>query len=251
MSAALIPPSPRRVPSAAVQGVADVVFWLVGGIFLLIGTILSVVFLRTLPIDLALDLGASTAAQAAIESMDLDTSISVNGEHPVDLRYTFEVNGATVKGHSQTFNYSWVDSLEANPTATVDVEYVASRPQWSRLKGTMRTPGGYWLCFILLFPLVGAGLVLGGTLPRLRRARVYRHGEGILAKLESVGLNHSVTVNGRHPTRVRWSFQVQGQRYDGSWSGFNAERFLPKDSSDQLPVIYDPKDPKRSTLFIG
>jgi hypothetical protein len=248
-TAAAVPPPPRRVPSEAVKGVADLVLVLVGGMFFLFGSILSAVFLNTLPIDLALDFGAPQTATVTIERFDVDTTVTVNDQHPIEMRYVFEANGAVIRGRSQTFNYDWVDAFEASPDLSAEVEFVADRPQWSRLKGTKRTPGAYWICFILIFPGIGAALLAGGIIPRLRRRALYRSGDAMLAQVEDVGLNHNITVNGRNPTRIRWSFSVQGQRFEGSWSGFNHTRFY--NGEPQVPIIYDPKNPKRSILFIG
>ena len=103
--------------------------------------------------------------------------------------------------------------------------------------------------FFALFPLihlvVGLVLLLIPLRNRARRQRIYRHGEVTMARIDAVGYDRSLTVNGENPYEVVWTFDIDGHRYHDKRSTFStdAQRFRP---GDPIWIIYDPFDPEES-----
>ncbi len=241
-----IPPPPRKVPSGAVSGPADTVLTIIGASFALIGLIASWALLNGLQVDIALDLTGTTVDGEIIDMVE-NTSVSVNGEHPLTLIYAYEVEGNLLQGRSSTMDWALVGTLEKNPKTKI--EYAPWNPKWSRVHGATRNSIGYAGLFILIFPLIGLVMLAVVWIRRAGRSKLYQSGQGTFASLDSVGLNRSITVNGRHPTIVRWSFDVQGERYEGKWTGFKVGGL--DEESKKIPVIYNPQNPKQSVRFWG
>lgn len=242
----LIPPPPRTVPSGAVSGPADTVVIIIGLSFAILGMLAGWALLRGLQVDLALDLTGQTVEGEIIDMVE-DTSVSVNKEHPITLVYSYNVGGEPLQGRSNTMDWALVATLEKNPKA--NIEFAPWNPKWSRVQGATRNSIGYWGLFILLLPLVGFAMVAAVWIKRSGRAKIYRTGQGVSAALESIGLNRSITVNGRHPTIIRWSFEVNGERFEGNWTGFKIGNL--NEESKKIPVIYNPNNPKQNVRFWG
>lgn len=106
-----------------------------------------------------------------------------------------------------------------------------------------------------IFLYLGIGqLVLGLAMLylRLRRMRsvvkVMRGGQAIKGKLVSVGPNYSVTINNRHPWRVRYTFRPLGGEAQGEYETLDGRvRRLAEDLP--LFVLYNSSDPSKNTLY--
>jgi hypothetical protein len=63
------------------------------------------------------------------------------------------------------------------PRLRVTVEYDPAHPGTNRIQGTRTSPYTPWVLFVLVFPLAGLGVALGGLMAGRRRGRLLRDGE--------------------------------------------------------------------------
>ncbi len=242
---AAVPPPPREPSPRAKQLIyaytgSQFAGLLTGLIFLLIGGVLSTVFCWGLPGELAITL-AGRRATGTIERTELQRNVTINGRHPTAIAFTFE-------GHSGESSTLEPGALSAGDV--VEVEYVPWRPAWARVRGGTYGSFPVWVAFVLLFPLVGLGALFGAVRSKQRDRRAFRDGRAIGGTVTRVGLDRRVRVNGRHPLKVEWSFEVEGRQFTGSLSSLDPERLRDFRESDAVTVLYDPDQPQANTVWV-
>ena len=107
-----------------------------------------------------------------------------------------------------------------------------------------------------LFPLlllgVGALLLRSGSREVFLPLRLYRSGapaRGVVTGLQVVARE---TFMGRHPLRVRYAFRDRfNQEHTGSLKTLDAALLDTVAVGAQVTVLYDPRQPRRSTLLAG
>jgi hypothetical protein len=246
-----VPPAPRTPGPRARQLIFSLqgkikVLVLVGGFFLALGSLFTVIFAGRIPGDLAI---AATGREitARVLSAELDRSTRINGRHPTEVRFAYTIDGEVHETSS-----SAVDQRLAAlfPGQQVVVEVAPFYPAWARVSGTTRSWTGYFGLFTVLFPAIGALLLLMAVRSRRRAIRAFVRGEPTVAKVVYAGPDRSVEINGRHPFQVVWQFQVDGTTYEGSVSSMDVFLIQPLSRASELVVLYDRDDPRASTVYL-
>lgn len=244
-----VPPAPRT-PSPEARHLVfgyrggQGVMLLVGIGFLVIGLILSTVFCWGLPVDAAI-LFSKRETTGTILHAETNLSTKVNGRRPTAVRFEYEGGGQRWQGESDTFE------IKADQTGPVAVEYAALNPSWGRLAGETYSTFGYLGLLTLLFPALGALITRHAVRSNRREIRAFTHGRPVLARVTFRGLDHSTSVNGRHPFLMRWEFRTDtGANGHGSISSMELQDIKAFGEAEQVVVLYDPADPKANTLYV-
>jgi len=105
--------------------------------------------------------------------------------------------------------------------------------------------------FLLLAP---ASLIMGGFIfnQRLQKARttvrVLREGQHVLGQIASVDVNYAVRVNGRHPWTIQYTFQLNGNSYEGQVTTLNEPHPSIKRGAD-VYILYLAESPADNALY--
>lgn len=129
------------------------VFAISGGLFLLIGGVLSTVFCWGLPTDFAIS-QRTLEVTAQVERAELDTQMRINRKHPTRIAYRYVVDGRTYTDDVLTIDEQLVREASA-PGTPLALEVDRAAPQRSRVVGTTRSLFGWLGAVTLLVPLVG------------------------------------------------------------------------------------------------
>jgi hypothetical protein len=219
---------------------------LVGTIFLAIGSLFAVIFAGQIPTDLAIAFtGRETMGRVVMA--ELDRSTRINGRHPTQVRFTYTVDGREHEAQSSAVDHRL---LSLAPGNSVPIEVAAIRPGWARVAGTTRSWTGYFGLFTLIFPVIGGALAVSAVRSRQRAVRAFTHGTPALARVVFSGLDTSVSLNGRHPFKVVWQFQVDGKTHEGSVSTMDSFLIEPLTRAADLIILYDPADPRANTVYL-
>ncbi|HUJ24600.1 MAG TPA: DUF3592 domain-containing protein [Myxococcales bacterium] len=253
-SVSSVPPPPRDPSPRARELVWKLhggqgVTMAVGAIFMLAGLAMAVPFNWGLTADIAIS-ASSRTVHARVLSRDLDRSTTINGRHPTEIRFTYSVDGQRYEGRSSTTSESLV--RDAQPDATVPIAVSSLNPGWARLPGTTRSTFGYVGLVVLLFPLIGALMLVFSVRAHLRERHVFRYGTPAMAKVVSFGPDYSTRINGRHPFRVRWEFRVDGDArvFTGTLSSMTMLSLEDLGKSEEIVVLYDPDNPEINTAWV-
>jgi len=219
----------------------------VGGIFTLVGVPFVVIFSWGVPADVMVS-AQGVQATARVVELHQDLSTRINGRHPVVVRFEYQVGGQRYTGESSTIDRDLTDPLELGDA--VPIEYARGTPEWARVRGTTRSVFGYFGLFTLLFPLVGLALVLATWRENRREIKAYVWGRPVAARKLSFGEDLSTRVNNRHPWRLSWEFDLEGQRYTGSISSMRKDELDDLAAGEQVPVLYLEENPKVNTVFV-
>jgi hypothetical protein len=245
-------PQPPRTPSArarrlifAYQGGPKVIL-LVGTTFLAIGSLFAVIFAGQIPSDLAIALSGREASGRVV-SAELDLSTRVNGRHPTRVLFTYDFDGREHEAESSGLN---ARLLALVPNESVPIEVAAIHPAWARVSGTTRSWTGYLGLLTLLFPLIGGALPVGAVRSRRRAIRAFTLGTPAQARVVFTGLDTTIRMNGRHPFKVVWQFQVDDRTYEGSVSSMDSFLIEPLTRAAELVILYDPANPRVNTVFL-
>ena len=153
----------------------------------------------------------------------------------------------------------FTSSTGSNPASysrgeTVEVLYQETSPTKAKINGFFSVWGGTLIFSILgaVFFLVGFSIFLFGYLKNKKDEYLKTYGSPIFTKFESVGLNESFTVNGRHPYQVttQWKNPQTNQLHifksDNIW-------FDPTDhiNTEDIVVLIDKKNPKKYFMDIS
>ena len=253
-SLAEVPAAPRR-PSLRARRLIfrytgrQFVLALVGAIFLVVGLGLLVPFCWGLPSDFAIALTKREVTGQVLRTQR--ASYTVNDESPTTVFYRYEYGGQVYESSSDVYAGAQPSpsDIEAGRSA-VTVELAALHPAFARIAGTHNAWFGVFALPVLLFPLLGGLLLTFAIRSNRREIRAFVHGEPVLARVVSVGEDHSTSINGKHPLVISWEFRVGGEVYAGSLSSMRyleLEEFL---DAQELVVLHDPERPQINTLYV-
>lgn len=106
----------------------------------------------------------------------------------------------------------------------------------------------WFALFPLLFALGGFGMLRYGLIQAKHTLKAFKQGTAIAGNVHSLSSDTTQTVNGKHPYKLIYHFQLNGNLHDGSVVSFDST--LSKRRSGQpLWILYLPDDPTKNTLY--
>lgn len=156
------------------------------------------------------------------------------------IRYQFSHQGQTFEGVSYQLG------ARAELAERVTIEFPAGRPERSRIQGMRTAPFGWPVLFVVLFPLIGAGFVIGRLRWGLRSLRLLKHGEIATAKL-TLQEPTNTTINDQRVYRMTFDYETQlGQQAQCVVRTHETQRLT---DDERETVLYDPLRPDRGTTL--
>ncbi len=236
---------PRYVPAAVRKRAAPLrgilaltLFGLVFGGF---GSFFAGVFFPThLPKQWELDRGPSTVVAGTIEDVS-ETNLSVNDVKVMRYRFRYRPDGGEeLKGVAFTTGSRW------KPDDSVEVRHLIADPALAAPLGARLGQGDAMLLFVLLFPLVGFGLVIGAIAGLRRKRRLLRHGWVGRATVDALERTNA-KVNDHQQYKIRLTLTDLGRTiakrvHDPKVVGLLEERHR---SGDPVTVLHDANKPRR------
>lgn len=238
-------PTPRRVPAsirrAATPGGFKGFGILFGGFFLLMGLAFSWFFIpKNLLAQWQLEKETAQVTGGTITEV-VPTNMSIGEKRVFRGRFTFRLQGEKPReGEAFITGNGWevgqpvrVRYLPDDPSRAV--------PEGGRLDGFTGAT-----MFVLIFPLVGAGIMLGGIFAGSIKRRILTH-----------GLLSSGKVKSMQPTSVRINHKPQYKFVvvrEDDLREFTVRRHLPDEvaflqgkmaGEERLKILYDPNKPQR------
>lgn len=130
----------------------------------------------------------------------------------------------------------------------VGIFYLQDNPQDAKIDSFFQLYFGELILFILggIFFLIGAGMMWAGISSNRKREYLQTQGRLIQAKFQEVGVNESLSVNGRHPFVIlaQWLDPVTNKIHvfesDNIW--FDPTEYI---KDDTIPVYIQPDNPNR------
>ncbi len=245
-----VPPAPRKPSPLARQLVfayagSQGIMRIVGLGFLVVGVVLTTVMGWGLPVDLAIAV-TGTRTTGKVLSARLDPSTRIMGQHPARVQYEYDVGGVTMRGEHTAL------MEPPAPGKPIVVDYASVKPGWSHMAGSLYAPLGLSGLFPLLFVALGAGILVFAVRANRREIRAFVHGRPVLARVTFRGLDPSTQMNGRSPFMIRWEFRIaSGEVFEGSLTSMNLLALEPFGNEEQVVVLYDPADPRCSSLYVA
>lgn len=248
----LVPPPPREPSARTLQLVhayagAQRVQLIIGVVFLLAGSVFSLIFCRGIGVDAAL-MFAGEPHTGVVVSSRLRTDIEINGANPHEVTFRFDYGG---KPHTAMSTSTSDSFAELEPGDSVPIELLPSSPELARIKGATSSSFGLTAAFVLLFPVAGFILTVKVVLENQREIRAHRVGVPIMATVVSRGLDTSTSVNEKHPFTITWELLVNGKRYTGKLSHMDESMLADLGLNGEIVVLYDPKNPRVNTAYIA
>lgn len=236
-----IAPTPRTVPGAVrgrllFGGTALQMGW---G-FLGLGILFSWLFVGDSELWTPLVFSGQTASAEGQVIHIEETNSSENEARIYAIGYAFELNGETFQGTSYTFSPSF-DLGE-----TVSIELVASDPTVSRIEGLRYRKLSAFVGIMLLFPLVGLGMVVYGTRRGLRNIHVLAHGRPALGRLVNKRKT-SVKINEQPVYELTYAFRDHTGRE--RQSSIRTLHTAPVEDEAQERLLYNPSAPQHIVLL--
>lgn len=171
------------------------------------------------------------------------------GEHPYQIFYQYEWDGASYEYSSYTYDESLLQQYGID--SPVEIEILSIFPAWSRIKGLSLNMFPYGIDYlILIFPVVGALMTFKAIQSNRREKKAYRDGIATVGDITFIGYDESATMNNRNPYGIQWEFGVNDQTYTGSLNHMDPEKFKDFESEKQLIVLYDINNPKINTIYL-
>jgi hypothetical protein len=234
----LFPPAPRRVPLSlrilTTLGVGSQIGWAILGF--------SSIFFWAFATNAELPFsfrGPLAMAAGKVTSVE-QTSASENKTRVMANHYAFSVVGRRYEGVSYT------TGERVAPGDLVVVQYRTDDPRQSRIEGMRRKTFGSAALFVVIFPLVGLGIV--GFAMRAGRKRARLLADGVLAEGKLTNRRATnTTVNKRRVYELTFTFTA----YDGSVREVKSRTSMTERLEDEAlePLLYSPSDPKLAYML--
>ena len=113
---------------------------------------------------------------------------------------------------------------------------------------------GMWLMIVIgggiggLFTLLGIGMGYFGIQQGLKKIRPFEHGHATIGEIVEIYQDTSISVNGRFPWAVIYTFRFQGIEFEGkaiSWNRAVQNHAV----KDRVHVLYLMNDPEQSVIY--
>lgn len=236
---------PRRVPPGVQRAArrlgVPIFVAIMGGLSLVAGSFLAVWFFpwRYLE-DRQLRAADSATAPGRVTAV-AKTAMRIDKRSVFHYEFEFQADGARASGVCYTTGSAWTEGAE------VSVRYRAEEPAVSCIAGARRSPGDGTSALVLLFPLMGAGLIAWHVISRRRIQALLEEGSIVEARVTAV-------EETRKRVNRRRVFRIVVQPADGSLA---IETALPDiiafartrmEEQQNVLVLYDPAHRKRALL---
>ena len=237
----LIQRAPRAVPGAVRRrllfgGPVHQMGWL----FLGIGLVFSGIFVADSELWTPLIFSGQTDHVDGRVTGIERTSASEHDAIIYGLRYSYEWNGARHEGISYTFHPN------AEPGAPVTVELVRARPEVSRVQGLRYRRFSPVVSLVLIFPIIGFGMVMHGIRRGLRNTRLLAQGQpawGTLVNKRKTG----VKINEVPVYELTFRYDDRdGREQQGSIRTLHT---APVEDERRERLLYDPRAPRHIALL--
>jgi hypothetical protein len=203
-------PTPQRIPkeifkkAAGSSGMLGLQFF--GAVFFTFGLFFSWMTLPFyLPKQWLLEVAPAASVSGKITAVE-DSKGSVNGVAVVGYRFSFRPENAVAReGLAYRTGGDWVVGTP------VTVRYLSAFPSVARPEGArmgVSPPGGV---FVVVFPLVGALVLLGPMLLRARKIQVLRNGQVSTARVMAVEKT-TVQINNQSQYKIHLSRTSDGSQ---------------------------------------
>ncbi|MHC4885815.1 MAG: DUF3592 domain-containing protein [Planctomycetota bacterium] len=201
-------------------------------------------------IDLRLALSETQKTTAKIVGNDR-TRMNIGGSRgrsgtPVyEVSFTFSPTGGEP---IRSVGYTTGDRFTVG--RWTNVEYAKGNPQVCRLQNARTSMVGAFGLFVLIFPLVGFGMVYFVYRGRRRKMELLQLGAFASGRVVDV-VRTNVQVNNQYRHKVNVAFEVDGMEQSSTYNAYGADVKLAegkRDSGEPVGVLYDPKDPSRVLL---
>jgi hypothetical protein len=113
---------------------------------------------------------------------------------------------------------------------------------------------GMWLFIVIgggiggIFTLVGGALAYFGIRQGLSTIRPFVHGQPAIGEVIEIFRDRSVSINGRNPWGIIYTFKVHGRHYEGkvlSWKHAPQTQAV----GNRVYVLYMPDDPDQNVIY--
>ena len=174
------------------------------------------------------------------------TSLSVNKQRVYRYEFEFQPPSAV-----QTLGACYTTGRLWNPGATVMVRYLPDRPQLSCVKGARLSQGSAGSALLLVFPLVGGGMIAWLVVGRRRQRWLLEYGQMGEALVTEV-VQTSVRINNQYVYKITLQradatgdTPVTLRHYQPAQVALARTRLA---SKQPVFVLYDPAHPRRALL---
>ena len=101
----------------------------------------------------------------------------------------------------------------------------------------------------LIFPIIGYFLWKNGKEKILKKLKALEEGTAVIGKVIDVYKDTSVTMNGRNPWAMEYSFETKtGQTESGTTSSWDPS-ISEFSTNDKIWIVYIPKDPSMNSIW--
>ncbi len=236
---------PRRVPpsivKAAVPRGAKWFGLIFGGLFLGMGLLFSWIFVpKNLLKQWELGKDSAPAARGTITAVE-PTNMRINDVLVMRYRFSYQL-----PGERRREGKAYFEGNKWDPGDEVRVRYLASNPSYAVPEGARLDETDATTLFVLIFPLVGGGILAGSLFAGIGRRRLLTH-----------GWFSTATVAGMEPTSVTINraqqFKFRIVRTDDQ-KEVSMRRHLPQEvmflqsklaANEPVKILFDPNKPQR------
>jgi len=113
---------------------------------------------------------------------------------------------------------------------------------------------GMWLFLVIggslgtIFTLLGGGMLYFGIQNVRGKIRTYKHGQATIGEVIDIYRDPSISINGRNPWVILYTFKVHGKYYEGKGLSWN---FNPQTQAvgNKIYVLYMQDDPDQNVIY--
>lgn len=189
---------------------------------------------------------AGEAAEGTITSVREDMSTKINGRHPTEATFSYQVDGAPRVETSSTTDDEVIAALRVGERVPIEVA-----GSFARVKQMTFSSVGAFGLFGLIFPIVGGLMTFFAVRGNRREIAAFTHGTAVAARVTSAGYDKSTKINGRNPFQIAWEFTVETDVFHGSISSMEASDLQDFVTHPELIVLYLPENPRINTIYVS
>jgi hypothetical protein len=175
-----------------------------------------------------------------------NSNMTVNEKPVYKARFKFAIGESEYEGQSYSIDYRY------NTGQSVEIEYLATNPGISRITGSTLNHTGFFGLIVLLFPLVGIGVMSFGYFSYRNRLRILQNGVFAAGQVTDISPTNT-RVNNQTVYKIEIAFKTdRGTEQHSSYKTYAAGDIAlareKQQSGETAGLLYLPQNPEKILL---
>ena len=178
-------------------------------------------------------------SQGTVVSVN-STNSEVNDQRIFAYQFKYFADGKELE--STSYDYYRPEIQAGN---SVRIQYKSGNPKRARIEGMSSSTFPIFVIFVIIFPLIGLGMILGGFISNIKSLKLLIHGQFTKGKMVGKQITGS-RVNNNPVYKYTFEFEVGGMKHQINCATYQTWKV---EDEEMEIILYDKNNPDRGIVY--